>query len=367
MTVPTLASIDDPFDLVVLDGGRDRVRAVAVAIGLPVAAVLTALAVGGLLILHEGSNPIAVYVEVVRGVFVAKRGLRSTAIAATPLMLMASGLAIAYRARLFTIGAEGQYVIGAVAATAWATAGGIRDLPGIVLIPTAIVIAGAAGMAWSGVTALLNARFGTSIVISSLLLTYVALSIMQWAARVGIRDPDSFIPGSRVIGDAALPIVPGLHVHLGFVLALAVVPIATVVMMRTRFGYRVDVLGHNAVALGANDVPPKRLMFMVLGIAGLLAGVAGYVEVAGVSQRINGEFSTGLGFTAIIVALLGRLHPVGVAVAALALSGLSIGLDTAERSYDLPSALVGVIQALIIIFVVLGDAIVTRLTVRSAS
>jgi simple sugar transport system permease protein len=101
-------------------------------------------------------------------------------------------------------------------------------------------------------------------------------------------------------------------------------------------------------------------MFTVLGLTGLLAGVAGFVEVAGVSQRINGEFSTGLGFTAIVVALLGRLHPIGVAVAALGLSGLSIGFDTAERAYDLPSSLVGVLQALIIVFVVVGDALATR-------
>ena len=365
---PVGGPLDEPHDDVTPAARRgQRTRGIGVGILVPVAAVITALTVGGALILREGTNPFAVYGEVLRGVFVANRGLRSTAIAATPLMLMATGLAIAYRARLFTIGAEGQYVIGAVAATAWATAGGIRDLPGIVLIPTAIVIAGAAGMAWSGVTAFLNARFRTSIVISSLLLTYVALSIMQWAARVGIRDPESFIPASRVIGDAGLPTVPGLNVHLGFVIALACVPVAAVVMARTRFGYRVDVLGHNAVALGANDVPPKRIMFVVLGIAGLLAGIAGYIEVAGVSQRVNGEFSTGLGFTAIIVALLGRLHPIGVAVAALVLSGLSIGFDTAERSYDLPSSLIGVLQALIIIFVVLGDAIAARASVSAAN
>jgi simple sugar transport system permease protein len=352
---------------VVEDDRGERLRSAAIAIAVPIAAVIAALLVGAILIWREGSNPLAVYVEVVRGVFVEKRGLRSTAIGATPLLLMGTGLAIAYRARLFTIGAEGQYVIGAVAATAWATAGGVRDLPGGLLIPTSIVIAGAAGMVWSVITAFLNARFRTSIVISSLLLTYVALSFMNWAARVGIRDPESFIPATRVIGNAGLPTLPGLNVHLGFAIALAVVPIAAVLMSRTRFGYRVDVLGHNAIALGANDVPPKRLMFAVLGIAGLLAGVAGFVEVAGVSQRINGEFSTGLGFTAIVVALLGRLHPIGVAAAALALSGLTIGFDTAERAYDLPSALVGVLQAMIVIFVVLGDALASRAAASAAN
>ena len=132
--------------------------------GVPVLAVAAALLLGAALIAIEGENPIAVYAEALRGVFVAPRGLQSTAIAATPLILMGAGLAVAYRARLFVIGAEGQYVFGAVAAMAWATAGGVRDLPGIVLIPTAVLVAAAAGVALSAVTGVLNARFGTSVV-----------------------------------------------------------------------------------------------------------------------------------------------------------------------------------------------------------
>ena len=225
-------------------GGVDRRRLVS-TIGVPVGAVLASLLVGAVLIALEGSNPLAVYAEVFRGVFVENRGLRNTAIGATPLVLMGCGLAIAYRSSLYTIGAEGQYVIGAVAATAWATAGGVRDLPSPLLIIGCLVIAAIAGSAWSCISAALNTRFGTNIVISSLLLTYVGLAIMQWAIRVGIRDPESFIPASRMIGDAALPIVPGLNTHLGFVIALVVVPVLTVVMSRTRFGYRADVLGHN--------------------------------------------------------------------------------------------------------------------------
>jgi len=123
----------------------------------------------------------------------------------------------------------------------------------------------------------------------------------------------------------------------------------------------VDVIGHNPIALRANEVPTAKMVLAVLAIVGALSGVAGYVEVAGVTNRINAEFSSGYGFTAIIVALLGRLHPVGVLVAALAVSGLTIGFDAAERQHQLPSTLVGVIQALIIIVIVVGDAIAVRL------
>jgi simple sugar transport system permease protein len=133
-------------------------------------------------------------------------------------------------------------------------------------------------------------------------------------------------------------------------------------MTRSRFGFRVDVIGHNPIALRANEAPTGRMVVAVLAIVGACAGIAGYVEVAGVTNRINAEFSVGYGFTAIIVALLGRLHPVGVLIAALALSGLTIGFDAAERQHQLPSTLVGVIQALIIIVIVIGDAVVSRFT-----
>lgn len=341
--------------------GGERLRRVAVVLGVPVVAVIGALAIGAILIAREGDNPLAVYGDVVRGVFVENRGLRNTAVAATPLLLMGLGLAVAYRARLFTIGAEGQYVLGAVAATGFATAGGVRGLPGFVLIPCCVLVAAVVGIAWSSISAVLNARFNTSVVISSLLLTYVATAIMQWLIRVGIKDPDSFVPASRPIGDAALPTVPGLNTHLGFVIALAVVPLAALAIARTRFGFRVDVVGHNPLALRANEVSTRRMLFAVLAIVGALSGIAGYIQVAGVTTRINAQFSTDYGFTAIIVALLGRLHPVGVLAAALGLSALNIGFDVAERNHQLPSSLVGVIQALIIIFVVVGDALLGRL------
>lgn len=357
----------EPFDAEPLDAGASGgavVRRAVVVAGVPVVAVAAALAVGALLIAREGANPLAVYGEVLRGVFVAPRGLRNTAIGATPLVLMGLGLAIAYRARLFTIGAEGQFVLGAVVATAVATAGGVRDLPGWLLVPACIVIAAVTGLVWSSISALLANRFNTSIVISSLLLTYVATAAMQWMIRVPIKDPASFVPASRVIGNAALPTVPGLHVHLGFLIAVALVPVAWLLMSRTRFGFRVDVVGHNPIALRANELPAGRMVVAVLALVGLLSGVAGYVQVAGVTDRINAEFSVDLGYTAIIVALLGRLHPLGVLLAGLGLAGLGIGFDVAERTHQLPSTLVGVIQAMIIIFVVVGDAVVVRLRAR---
>ena len=144
-------------------------------------------------------------------------------------------------------------------------------------------------------------------------------------------------------------------------------PVFALVMSRTRFGYRVDVIGHNPIALRSNEVSTGRMLFAVLGLVGVMSGLAGYIQVAGVTNRINAEFSVGYGYTAIIVALLGRLNPIGVLIAALGVAGLDIGFAAAERNNQLPSSLVGVIQALLIIFVVIGDAVAVKFISRSDS
>lgn len=357
-TVPTLTRPNrNPLAAVVARAGADGL---VTAVLVPIGAVLAALVLGAVLIVSEGENPLAVYWEVVRGVLWEPRGLSSTATAATPLVLIGLGYAVAYRAKVFTIGGEGQYLVGAVASTAWVTAAGVRDLPGPVLVVTGILVAVVAGALWSGLAGWFGVRFGASVVISSLMLVYVADALLQWAVRDGIRDPESFIPASRPVGDAALPTIPRLDTHLGFLLAVLLVPIVAVMLARHRSGYRVDALGFNASALDANEVDSRRIVLLVMLVAGAFAGLAGFTETAGVNDRLGAEASVGFGWQAIIVALVGRLQPVGVLLAGLGLAGLTIGFEVSQRTYDLPSSLVGVITALIVVFVVVGDALVVR-------
>ncbi len=331
---------------------------------VPVAAVIVALAVGSLLILFEGENPLAVYWAVVDGVFGRTRAMGDTITAATPLALIGLGYAVAYRARVFTIGGEGQYLVGAVGAMAVVTWPTLADLPTAVLLPIGLVVAMVAGGAWGILSGWLNVRFGASVVISSLMLVYVAEAVLQWGVRDGIRDPDSFIPASRVVGNAALPEIGSLGIHLG-ALGAVVASLATAgVLARHRSGYRVAALGHNGEALDANEVRSSRVVLGVTLFAGLMAGLAGFVETAGVTGRLNGDSSVGFGWTAIVVALLGRLHPIGTVVAALGLAAMTIGFEASQRTYDLPSSLVGVISALIVVLVVVGDAVAERLSAR---
>ncbi len=332
----------------------------------PFLSFAAAMLVGAVIVLFEGENPASVAWAIVKGVFSEPNGIANTLIAASPLLVIGLGLAVAYRAKVFTIGAEGQYVVGATAAVAWATAPGLRDAPGFVLIVTSMVIGIGAGALWGAIPAVLRSRFGTSVVISSLLLNYIGAAILLWAVRVGINDPATPVPKSREIGAARLPNVPGLDVHLGVVLTLLLVPVFVLLMRATRFGYRVDVLGNNASAHGANEGSVARMTLLVMMLSGACAGLAGYFEVAGVLGRINNSSGAGYGFTAILIALLGRLRPIGVLVAALGMSGLAIGFESAQRDFDLPKSLVDVLRALIVVFLVAGDALIERKNAEAA-
>lgn len=335
---------------------RSRLARIAV----PALAVLGALVIGGVLMGIEGVAPLSAYGEVVRGVFGRTRGLVDTAIIATPLVLIGLGITIAYRARVFTIGAEGQYIAGALAGTALATADPLAGLPGPLLLIVGLGVAVLAGSGTAGLTAWLQSRYGASVVITSLLLNYVAAAALAWAVRVGIRDPGAFTPQSRDIGVAALPDLPGTPLPLGSLVALLAVPVVALVLRRTRFGLCVDVLGANPEVLAVNEARPAGTRMAVLLAAGAFAGLAGFVEIAGVTGRMTPAFATGYGFTAIIVALLGGLRPLGVLLAALVLAGITVGFDEAERAFVIPSATVGVIQALIVVFFVAGDALSRR-------
>lgn len=330
------------------------------AVLLPVGSVLGALLIGAVILLLQGVPVLQAYADVATGAFGSVRALSNTAVAATPLILIGLGVAIAYRAQLLSIGAEGQFLIGAVCAVAVVTNPGLAALPSWLIVVIGIVVAAAGGGAWSAISAWLNIRFKASVVITSLLLNYVAAAVLAWAVREGIPDPEAFTPQTRSVGDAVLPNLPGTYIHLGFLLALVAVAAVRLLLRRTRVGLRIGVMGANPEVLRANESSTGRFTVLILVLAGVLAGVAGYVEVAGVTDRITGAFSTGLGFTAIMVALLGRLHPVGVLIAAVLLAALDVGFGAAGRSLSLPSTAAEIVQASIVILFVVGGALLSR-------
>lgn len=350
MTTGTAAPSPAPVAL-------DRLRQPFGAALPTVIAVLVALVVGGVLIAWAGENPLTVYRLVVEESLFARSGWRDTLTRATPLILIGLGLAVGFKASIWNIGAEGQLVAGAVAAIAVL---GVVDLPSPIAIVVGVVLGAIGGILWAGLAGWLITRYGVNDVIATLLLAFTAVPLLNWVARDPLQDPESFLPQTRTIGSAELPDLPWIDTHIGIVFALAAVAAMAWVMRATRFGFLVRAHGANRGAVYANEARRRVLTFGILALSGAFAGVAGYVTLAGEQLRVSGGTATGFGFTAIIVAILGRNNPVGVLLAALGLSAMLVGAEAAQRLTGLPVTLMQSVQALVVICVIAGNALAER-------
>ena len=324
----------------------------------PVLSVMAAFAVGAIIIAWAGENPLTIYRIVFSEALLQKAGWRDTLIRATPLVLIGVGLGLGFKADVWNIGAEGQMIVGALSSIA--VIGYLNDLPGAVLVPLGLLLGALGGGLWGALAGWIHVRHGVNVVIATLLLVFIAEPIVTWAVRDPLQDPESYLPQSRVVGNAALPELGWIGVHVGVLLILVVVPVAAWLVSSTRLGFLIRAHGGNQLATTTNEVRPGQLPLGLLTIGGALAGVAGFVQLAGVQNRVASGTAAGFGFTAIIVAIVGRNHPVGVLVAAIGLSSMLVGAEAAQRESGLPVSLMDSIQALVVIFVVAGDALATR-------
>ncbi len=326
--------------------------------------IFLALLVGTILIAWVGENPLTVYRIILTDALFEASGWRDTLILAAPLGIIGIGLAYGFRAGVWNIGAEGQMIMGAVAAIA--VVAPMRNLPGIVVIPVGLIAGMLGGGLWGAISAYLHVRFAVNAVIATLLMVFIAEPLLNWAARVPLKDPATFLPQSRSVGNGALPDIPWTDIHIGVLFLFILFPLAAWVMSYSRFGYLVRAHGANRHAVYANESRPGRLPFILLMLGGALAGAAGFIQLAGVQMRVASGTATGFGFTAIIVAILGRNKPIGVFVAAVGLSAMLVGAEAAQRSLGLPVALTQSIQAIVVIFVIAGEAVEQRLLKREA-
>ncbi|WP_029008897.1 ABC transporter permease [Azospirillum halopraeferens] len=325
----------------------------------PLLAVGLTLASGFVLFGLMGFDPLralhAFFVQPVSSV----RGIGELVVKATPLVLIAVGLAIGFRANVWNIGAEGQLTLGAV------TGGGVALAfygdGGWWLLPLMILAGIAGGMLWAAIPALLRTRFNASEILTSLMLTYVAVLLLQFLVHGVYRDPDGYsFPESRLFeDDALLPvIVSGTRIHLGALFALLAVAAGWVLIARTFIGFQIRVIGLTPAAAGYAGFNEKRIIWLTLLISGGLAGLAGLGEVAGPIGQITPTVSPGYGFTAIIVAFLGRLHPVGILLAALLMALSFIGGEAAQIAMGLPKAITGVFQGMLLFFLLACDVLI---------
>ena len=281
----------------------------------------------------------------------------ATLVRSAPLLLLGLGVALAFRAGVLNIGAEGQFLLGAISATALAQGVG-GDLRGVVMIPLMAVVGAAAGAGWAGIAAWLRHRFGVLEVISTIMLNFVALATISWMVRGPLQEPTRIYPQSAEIAHAAQwPfLIPGQRLHLGFVLGLLACVIAWVVLTRTATGFRIRAVGASpSAATSAGGIDVTRTVTRVFLVSGACAGLAGAAEVGGVTWALYEGISPGYGYTAIAVALLARLHPGWIIGSAIFFGALEAGASAMQRDAGIPSVVVQVIVAVIILGVLAGS------------
>lgn len=276
----------------------------------------------------------------------------ATLVRATPLLLVGLAVALAFRAGVLNIGAEGQLLVGAVAAAAVAL--WLDALPRSVAVPLMILAGAAAGAAWAGIAAVLRHRFGVLEVISTIMLNFVALALVGWVVRGPLQEPTGIYPQSPTFGEQARwPfLIPGQRLHLGFGLGALLAFGSWGWLARTASGLRVRLVGAGArAAASAGNVDVARTTFGVFLLSGALAGLAGASEVGGVTWALYEGLSPGYGYTAIAVALLARLDPRWVVASAILFGALEAGAAAMQRDAGVPAVIVQVFVAITVLAV----------------
>ena len=338
--------------------------------GTPVVAVILTMFFGGLLFAAMGTNP----VEVIRTIFwdplfgefaFYLRG--QLLVKAGPLILIAIGLALGFRAGIWNIGAEGQYIMGAICGAVVGLA--VFPTESRLIFPVMVLAGALGGWAWAMIPAILKTRFNTNEILVSLMLVYVAQTILAKASTGFLKNPEGMgFPGSRNFSNypaAANPeLIAGSGIHWGVVTALVVALVAWGLLARHIIGFQIKLSGQAPRAARFHGVNPNRLVVWCMGISGGLAGLAGLFEVTGPAGQISIDFNVGYGFTAIIVAFLGRLHPIGIILAGILMALTYVGGEMASTNMGLPSAAIQVFQGMLLFFL-LGVDVLTNYRIRT--
>jgi simple sugar transport system permease protein len=331
--------------------------------GSPFIALAITAFIAAVLFASLGKDPIrgleVFFVEPLNG----RRALSEVLLKATPLVIIALGLALCYRANVWNIGAEGQFLLGCVGGggvALWLTTQGIV-LPKVAGLT--LVLAGGmlGGMLWAALVALLRDRFNANEILVSLMLVYVAQQLINYLVFGPWKDPQGFnMPQSKAFDASVLlpPLLERTRLHIGAVIALVAVAAMALFMFRTYRGFALQVGGLAPMAARYAGFSSRGALWTALLISGALAGLAGAMEVAGPVRQVTPYLSMGYGFTAIIVCLVGRLHPVGVVFAGILLSMLLIGGELAQSRLGLPSAMSSVLQGLLLLVLLACDTLI---------
>lgn len=327
--------------------------------------LLAGLVLFALLNVPVGEAFYAFFIEPVSSLY----GLSELGVKAAPLIMIAVALSIGYRANVWNIGAEGQLILGGICGGAVGLY--FYEVEAWYVLPLMTIAGVLGGMFWAAIPALLRTRFNANEILTSLMLTYIAALLLSMLVHGPLRDPDGFnFPESRLFHAAAtLPIIlEGTRLHVGALVALLLVLVAWLLLSRTLLGFALKVNGQAPRAGLYAGFTQNRLIWFSLLFCGATAGCAGLFEVAGPIGQLLPNISPGYGFTAIIVAFLGRLHPVGIVFAGLVMALSYLGGESAQISLNLPVAVTGVFQGMLLFFLLAADVLINyRIVWRTGS
>lgn len=321
----------------------------------PMIAIVATVVIASLLAMLAGANPFLVLGLIIKGAFGSKFALLETLNRATPLIFTGLAIAVAFRARLWNIGAEAQLYAGALVAAVLGA--GMLDWPAIALLPTMAILAMLAGAILLLIPALLKVRLGVDEVVTTLLINFIFLLFISMLLEGLLKDPMGmgWPKSARLIPEARLPrIVEGLRLHWGFGLALISAVIVWVIGARTTLGYEMRAVGLSRNAAEFAGIPVGRVLIKTALLSGGLAALAGFSEVAGLKGSLTLDLSPGFGYTGIIVAMLALLNPLGVVAAALFVAGIFVGADSMSRAVGVPTYLADIMLATALLLMVLA-------------
>ena len=323
----------------------------------PLVAVAVALIIGAILMLSIGINPIVSYQAMWAGIAASKYQIGVTLTKATPLILTGLGLGIAFRSGVFNIGGEGQIYIGALASTFI----GIQNwgLPAPVHLTLSLLAGFIGGAVWGFIPGILKARYKINEVITTILLNYIAIYLVSYFTHGPLRENQSAAAAlpqtAEVMSTSRLPLIwPGTRLHLGFILALLAAGVLYFIIFRTSFGFKARAVGHSPTSARYAGMNVVWIIVLVMIISGGLAGMAGSVEILGVQRRLRDMFSSGTGYTAIAIALLGQNNPLGIVFAGILFGALQAGANNMQALAGVPITIVDAIQAVIIFMVAIS-------------
>lgn len=346
--------------------GRRVLRAVL----LPAVAIALALVVGAVIMIASSplvrgsinlALPLTAYGALLSGSLGSFNAVVSTLVQATPLILAGLAVGIGFKAGLFNIGAQGQFLMGALAAAAAGVAS--ADLPPIVAIALAVAAGMVAGLAYGFIPGFLKAYTGAHEVVTTIMLNYVAIQIVAYVITGPLRGENVTFARTEEITNAALPILVGRDGHIGILFAALAVPIIAWLLFRSTLGFEIRTVGANPDAARYAGMHPRRLIILTMSLGGLLAGLAGATEILGQTGHMPAAYATSVGFDAIAVALLGRAHPIGILFAGLLFGAMRAGAGLMQIQAGIPVQMINVLQAVILFF--LAADLIVRALIRT--